>query len=369
MLDYCKNTGVVRAIPLTYSRYTIDVYGQIVDMLHDEIVVPQACVYAGVTEFYPELVGTPYRDNFTIDQLIALTYKPLAIPFELYSSAILIPNLTKPPHIEETLHPRNYIWKFPNGIVLPVYPGFRVIPGFTNYVVGPDGDVISLFTGERLERYVSNNGYLSCRVSRDDGQDKIMAVHQLVAFAWCDYGGDVCELTVDHLDGNRLNNHYANLEWITAAENVARANYHGNYGKRGRPTLIRDIATGEITRFDGPAAVAAHFGVSNSSIFEYLHSANPYNVFKRTHLIWYEGFGDGEIHPQHLTSRVGSQPRPLLVKNTVTQAVTKYPSVVAFLAVCGLSRKQVYGNLIKSNQKVFGDILFKYEDDTTDWKL
>lgn len=49
-------------------------------------------------------------------------------------------------------------------------------------------------------------------------------VHRLVASAYCD-GYDPL-LTVNHKDGNKLNNHYTNLEWVTRSENSLHA--HAN---------------------------------------------------------------------------------------------------------------------------------------------
>ena len=50
-------------------------------------------------------------------------------------------------------------------------------------------------------------------------------VHKLVAIKFCHnpfgiYEGR--EITVDHIDGNKTNNHYTNLEWVTAKENQHR---------------------------------------------------------------------------------------------------------------------------------------------------
>lgn len=42
-------------------------------------------------------------------------------------------------------------------------------------------------------------------------------------------------------------------------------------------------------------------------------------------------------------------------------------SVVNFIQYSGLTRKQVYPRLREKRQKVYGDIIFKYEDDDTEW--
>ena len=40
------------------------------------------------------------------------------------------------------------------------------------------------------------------------------------------------DLTVDHIDGNKLNNNLSNLEYVTAQENTKRAWDNGVYDKK-----------------------------------------------------------------------------------------------------------------------------------------
>ena len=68
-------------------------------------------------------------------------------------------------------------------------------------------------------------------------------------------------------------------------------------------------------------------------------------------------------------TREGSQPKAVLVKNVSNGIITKFTSVVNFIKDSGLTRKQVYPRLRDKRQKKYGDIIFKYEDDDTDWIL
>ena len=56
-----------------------------------------------------------------------------------------------------------------------------------------------------------------------------------------------------------------------------------------------------------------------------------------------------------------------IVKSLTTGEITKFPSVVNFIQYSGLTRKQVYPRLREKRQKVYSDIIFKYEDDDTEW--
>lgn len=60
-----------------------------------------------------------------------------------------------------------------------------------------------------------------------DGKHRSLLVSRLVAMTWCT--GYSEELTVNHIDGNPLNNSADNLEWITRAENIQKARDMGIY--------------------------------------------------------------------------------------------------------------------------------------------
>ena len=55
-----------------------------------------------------------------------------------------------------------------------------------------------------------------------DGKHKTILVHRLVANAFLETNIDT-NLTINHKDGNRLNNRVDNLEWVTKADNIRHA--------------------------------------------------------------------------------------------------------------------------------------------------
>lgn len=91
--------------------------------------------------------------------------------------------------------------------------------GFPNHCITQDGKIYSLFSNRYLATSISSKGYHRGTISYN-GIDKKVTVHRLVAMAFV--GGDF-SLEVNHKDGNKDNNHYSNLEWVTSLENIEHA--------------------------------------------------------------------------------------------------------------------------------------------------
>lgn len=92
------------------------------------------------------------------------------------------------------------------------------------YEVSEFGDIRNTVTGRILKQSI-HKGYkyvcLSMNKSDGLGQRKLAFIHKAVAYTFVDNPDGVP--AVDHLDGDKENNHYLNLEWVTIGENSRRA--------------------------------------------------------------------------------------------------------------------------------------------------
>jgi hypothetical protein len=78
--------------------------------------------------------------------------------------------------------------------------------------------VFQSYSPERqLSPWVSKSGYYVVSCLRDDKRPK-MFVHRLIARAFVP--GYSPELSVNHINGNKLDNRPENLEWLTIADNT-----------------------------------------------------------------------------------------------------------------------------------------------------
>ena len=103
-------------------------------------------------------------------------------------------------------------------------PNWMQIEHSNAYSVSDEGQVRNDRTGRILRPCVMKNGY-RCACLSINGLRKFVSVHRLVATAFVVGFSD--GLHVNHLDGNKLNNHYSNLEWCTQSENNAHARKTG----------------------------------------------------------------------------------------------------------------------------------------------
>jgi hypothetical protein len=88
------------------------------------------------------------------------------------------------------------------------------------YEVTEDGVVFNVKTGEELKATLNPNGYLKVALSRAGTKTQIL-LHRLVALHFVPNPGRLPQ--VNHLDGNKTNNHYTNLEWCTCSHNRRHA--------------------------------------------------------------------------------------------------------------------------------------------------
>ena len=81
-----------------------------------------------------------------------------------------------------------------------------------DYVITKNGEVINKHNGRILKPQLNGKGYLRVSIGK-----QLMFVHRLVAQKYVPNPEN--KLQINHKDGNKLNNYYKNLEWVTNQEN------------------------------------------------------------------------------------------------------------------------------------------------------
>ena len=91
---------------------------------------------------------------------------------------------------------------------------------YKGYKISEDGRVFNKKGDKELYYNVNHKGYKRVALFYE-GKSKKYFVHRLVAMLYVENPNNKNQ--VNHIDGDKLNNHYTNLEWVTNKENNSHA--------------------------------------------------------------------------------------------------------------------------------------------------
>ena len=106
----------------------------------------------------------------------------------------------------------------------------KYIEGYDNkYMIWPDGEVFSFKSKAFLKKHINKGGYNIVTLSKNN-KAKSYLLHRLIAKYYIPNPENLG--TVNHMDFNKTNNHWRNLEWCTIGDNL-------NHYRKGRYTEWR----------------------------------------------------------------------------------------------------------------------------------
>lgn len=128
----------------------------------------------------------------------------------------------------------------------------------TRYKVSECGEVFSMINNKPLKPMIINSGYLRVSILR-----RSELVHRLVANLFVPNPHNYpC---VNHVDGDKFNNHFSNLVWCTYAQNNQHARDTGLNPRKltsdDRSKIIEDNQAGLAQR-----TIAKRYGVNKNAI-------------------------------------------------------------------------------------------------------
>lgn len=103
---------------------------------------------------------------------------------------------------------------------------YKDIIGFENdYMISNYGNVISKKWNNKKQMNpgCDTNGYPQVMLSKN-GKQKGFKISRLVAIHFIENPNNLSD--VNHIDLNKINNHFSNLEWVSKRENSAHRNFH-----------------------------------------------------------------------------------------------------------------------------------------------
>lgn len=153
------------------------------------------------------------------------------------------------------------------------------------------GDIRNKKTGNVLKPSINHGGYKYVCISLDANEEnkrrKTIIIHKAVAYNYLDNPNNLnC---VDHIDCNKLNNHYTNLEWVTSTENSLRAYMNGlfqppsietNVHKKlteAQVKEIRSLYSNDSMKYT-QREIAERYNVSRSAVTQIINYRTYKNV-------------------------------------------------------------------------------------------
>lgn len=127
--------------------------------------------------------------------------------------------------------------------------------------------------GKVLKQGTNHKGYPIVYLSKD-GKQKTITVHRLVALTFIENPLNLPQ--VNHIDGDKTNNHVSNLEWCDNSYNQIHAHKTGlfpryedtvGWGRPARPVAMLDLNTKEVLRtFETLASVKRETGINQFNV-------------------------------------------------------------------------------------------------------
>ncbi len=160
--------------------------------------------------------------------------------------------------------------------------GFRVLKGYDNlYCINCFGDIVAPSYVDKNKKIrkiklikptLTKKGYLRVALNKN-GKQKRLYVHRLVAEAFIPKTEN--KPYINHIDGNKQNNHYSNLEWCTNRENIIHSYRMGlrvgtvHIGeKNNNAKLTNQDVVAIFNSNDEVKKLASKYNVSESCIYK-----------------------------------------------------------------------------------------------------
>lgn len=119
------------------------------------------------------------------------------------------------------------------------------------YIISEYGDIFTYDINFNIIKLKFNNRHGYNLISLSSGMPgpkrlTVVLVHRLVCILWNgNPPRDICDQVVDHIDGNRINNHYTNLRWLSRGMNASIALYRTGIGKNAAENIAKMIVSGK----------------------------------------------------------------------------------------------------------------------------
>lgn len=142
---------------------------------------------------------------------------------------------------------------------------FVQIEDYPDYSINEYGEVKSKYVNKKLKPRTAGNGYFCYQLRNNQGK-KNEYIHRLVAKTFIPNPEKLPQ--VDHIDGNKSNNHVSNLRWVTPIQNFHAYGYEERMRLSAEHCAVKVVAVNGDTKlyFNSKSDLLRHFGYKSVRI-------------------------------------------------------------------------------------------------------
>lgn len=156
---------------------------------------------------------------------------------------------------------------------------FIPIKDYPNYSINEYGEVQNMSTMKILKPRTAGRGYY-CYQLRNEYGAKNEYIHRLVAKTFIPNPHNLPQ--VDHIDGDKSNNHVSNLKWVTNYENAHSFGYYSRLEHATESVGIKVVAVKGDTRleFKTKSELLRYFGYKTNQTKVKINEVYHYGKLK-----------------------------------------------------------------------------------------
>lgn len=356
-------------LPVPKSGFTLKVSRD--GNLIDENSQPVSTWTDTQDDTYARVFGYRGYDDYRIEELILLAFKPLLLP-EYHWSRLTVDYLTE----DRTLDVSNLGWVFPPKLEVKELPEFFYVPGHSRYATNESGVIVNLENGELVNYYVKSQ-YHRCSLKNDLDKWYLSGVHRFVCSAVHGCPINEAELDVNHDNFVRDDNRSVNIEWTTKKENSEHRTMYGTPPPADRvreykvyTVWVRYPKTGEVISYPSLNRAARGMDLSvitvrtmGTKVEQPLYDKRYQLVISDEEPIW----RDVDDHEYEQLYVVGIH-LPIDVRWASTGDVQQFPSAMECGYALNIHKDTVLHRIKDHGQSIWNDgTQLKASSDKTPW--
>ena len=169
------------------------------------------------------------------------------------------------------------------------------------YTITPDGCIYTKVRNRWLKPHENMYGYIFYSISKGVDHPVTVFAHTLVALKYIGQP-PTPKHEIDHIDNNKANNHYTNLQWVTHSQNQLKAYSQGRMhywlNKQRPPASIQTkmlmadakkktvlfVSNGKRTTYQSIDDAAKSLNTYRRKIYRCINTNTPFKDKKQPHL-------------------------------------------------------------------------------------